>query len=256
MKRTRGVVSIVVLVILVACSSGVPDQTGDRTRLGGQKGSGAQAKGGKSSKGVLKKAAKIGKKAEASGGDNGGATVTSGAKAAGQPPSGATESQINPAFARRAATQDDPRDDAQKEGITPSYAEIIKAQIVGLGDDFRMTVTVDGQLPDRMPNDKTHMIVAFGITGTEENEGYSFGAQATEEGWNAYAGGKDDGNGEFPGTFFARGNSIEMTVPWTYINGPRAFEWYAAANWFSQLANQTHYRVDLAPNGGLAKFPQ
>ena len=255
MRRTRLVISIVMVVALAACSSAAPDQTGDRTRLGGQKGSGAQAKGGKGSKGVLNKAAQIGEKAQASGG-TGGAAVTSGSKAAGQPPSEATSSEINPAFARRVASMDDPKDDAQKEGITPSYAEIIKASIVGLGDDFRMTLTLDGQVPDRMPNDKTHMIVAFGITGTEENEGYSFGAQCTEQGWNAYAGGKDDDNGEFPGTFFARGNTIEMTVPWAYINGPRAFEWYAASNWFSQLANQTHYRVDLSPNGGLAKFPQ
>lgn len=255
MTRARLFVSIVMVVALAACSSGAPDQPGDRTRLGGQQGSGAQAKGGKDQKGVLKKAAKIGKKAQASGGDSGG-PATSGSKAAGQPPSEATTSEVNPAFARRAASQDDPKDDAQKEGLTPSYAEIIKASIVGLGDDFRMTLTLDGQVPDRMPNDKTHMIVAFGITGTEENEGYSFGAQCTEKGWNAYAGGRDDGKGAFPGTFFARGNTVEMTVPWTYVNGPRAFEWYAASNWFSQLANQTHYRVDLSPNGGLAKFPQ
>jgi hypothetical protein len=250
------VVSILMVVALAACSSDAPDQSGDRTRLGGQQGSGAQSKGGgKEPKGVLKKAAKVGEKAGASGSDSGG-TATSGSKAAGQPPSEATSSEINPAFARRVASQDDPRDDAQKEGITPSYAEIIKASIVGLGEDFKMTLTLDGQLPDRMPNDKTHMIVAFGITGTEENEGYSFGAQCTENGWNAYAGGRDDSNGEFPGTFFARGNTVEMTVPWAYINGPRAFEWYAASNWFAQIANQTHYRVDLSPNGGLAKFPQ
>ena len=255
MRRARLVTAIVMVVALAACSSGTPDQTGDRTRLGGEDGSGAQSKGGKDPKGVLKKAAKVGEKAQASGGDNGG-TSTSGSKAAGQPPSEATTSEINPAFARRTASQDDPKDDAQKEGLTPSYAEIIKASIVGLGEDFRMTLTLDGQVPDRMPNDKTHMIVAFGITGTEENEGFSFGAQCTERGWNAYAGGQDDGKGEFPGTFFARGNTVEMTVPWTYINGPRAFEWYAASNWFSQLANQTHYRVDLSPNGGLAKFPQ
>ena len=240
------------IVLLTACSGSPATDTGDRSRLGDTGGKNARKE--KPSK-VLKEAKEIAEKAERKGEDG---TLSDGtsAKAAGQPPSSSTESQINPAFARRTATVDDPRDDGTKEGITPSYAEILKASIVGLGEDFRMTLTLDGQVPDRMPNDKTHMIIAFGITGTEENEGYSFGAQATEEGWSAYAGGRDDGNGEFPGTFFIRGNVIEMIVPWDYISGPRAFEWYSASNWFSQLANQTHYRVDLAPSNGLAKFPQ
>ena len=242
------------ILLLSACSSTPAPSAGDRSRLGEQNDANTKGKGRKS-KEVLKEAKKVAERAEASG-DGEGDTVSSGSRAAGQPPDAATKSEINPAYARRTASVDDPNADAKKDGITPAYAEIVKAQIVGLGEDFRMTLTLDGDLPDRMPNDKTHMIVAFGITGTQENEGYSFGAQATEEGWNAYAGGRDDGNGEFPGTFFVKGNSIEMTVPWDYIEGPRAFEWYSASNWFSQLANQTHYRVDLAPSEGLAKFPQ
>lgn len=241
------------ILLLSACSSTPAPGAGDRSRLGEQNEANTKGKG-KKSKEILKEAKKVAEKAETSK-DGEGGTVT-GSRAAGQPPDAATTSEVNPAYARRTASVDDPSDDAKKEGITPAYAEIVKAQIVGLGVDFRMTLTLDADPPDRMPNDKTHMIVAFGITGTEENEGYSFGAQATEEGWNAYAGGRDDGNGEFPGTFFVRGNTIEMTVPWDYIEGPRAFEWYAASNWFSQIANQTHYRVDLAPSAGLAKFPQ
>jgi hypothetical protein len=240
-------------LLFAACSSSPTPGAGDRTRLGDGTRSGAGKAG--SSKGVLKKAKKVAERAEQKG-EGGSVSEGTSAKAAGQPPAASTESQINPAFARRTAVVDDPNDDATKDGITPAYAEIVKASIVGLGEDFRMTLTLADAVPDRMPNDKTHMIVAFGITGTEESEGYSFGAQATQEGWTAYAGGRDDGNGEFPGTFFIKGNAIELTVPWDYIAGPRAFEWYAASNWFSQLANQTHYRVDLAPSDGLAKFPQ
>lgn len=255
MRRDRCVAIVLVcLVFLGACSGSPATNTGDRSRLGGSDDAKTAKKGGGSKK-VLKKAAKIGEKAEATGKGGGTSTGTS-AKAAGQPPESSTTSAINPAYARRTASVDDPKDDATKEGITPTYAEIVKASIVGLGEDFRMTLTLDGQVPDKMPTDKTHMIVAFGITGTREDEGYSFGAQATEEGWSAYAGGKDDGNSRFPGTFFVKGNAIEMTVPWDYINGPRSFEWYSASNWFQQLANQTHYRVDLAPSDGLAKFPQ
>jgi hypothetical protein len=239
-------------VLFAACSSSPGPEAGNRSRLGDADDATGKGQGNKK---VFKKARKVAEKAERQG-EGGSDEEGTSSKAAGEAPAASTESQINPAFARRTASIDDPRDDGTKEGITPAYAEIVKASIVGLGEDFRMTLTLDGQVPNTMPNDKTHMIIAFGITGTEESEGYSFGAQATEEGWNAYAGGRDDGNKQFPGTFFVKGNSIEMTVPWDFIEGPRAFEWYAAANWFSQLANQTHYRVDLAPNDGLTKFPQ
>jgi hypothetical protein len=47
-----------------------------------------------------------------------------------------------------------------------------------------------------------------------------------------------------------------MVVPWDFIRGPRALEWYGASNWFSQIASTTHYRVDLVPNEDLAKFPK
>lgn len=251
MRRSTAI-SVALILTLSACSSTPDTAAGDRSRLGGSNRDNLSGKGKKAKK-IQEKAERIAEKAEAG---QKGLDPGDGEKGAGKPPSSATTSQINPAFARRTATVDDPKDDATKEGITPAYAEIVKASIVGLGEDFRMTLTLDGNPPDRMPNDKTHMIVAFGITGTEENEGYSFGAQATEEGWSAYAGGRDDGKGEFPGTFIINGNAIEMTVPWDYIQGPRAFEWYSASNWFSQLANQTHYRVDLAPSDGLAKFPQ
>lgn len=254
MNRNRSIaIAAAMFMLLGACSSTPTSETGDRSRLGDQNAANNQGKGKKREK-VLEKAAKIGKEATASGSGQG--SATSGSKAAGKPPSTATTSEINPAYARRTAVVDDPNNDAQKDGLTPSYAEILKASIVGLGEDFRMTLVLDGQVPEQMPNDKTHMIVAFGLTGTHEGEGYSFGAQCNEEGWSAYAGGSEDGNGQFPGTFFVKGNSIEMTVPWDYIKGPRAFEWYAASNWFSQLANQTSYRVDLAPSDGLAKFPQ
>ena len=235
-----------------ACSSGAPE-SGERTRLGGDSKQTRDGNGKK--KAVLEKAAKIGEKAEAAGKGGGTGEGTS-AKAAGQPPEGSTtSSEINPAFARRTSIVEDPSDDAKKDGVSPSYAEVTQASIIGLGEDFKLTAKFVGDLPSAMPNDQTHMIVAFGITGDGENEGYSFGAQCTPDGWTPYAGGKDD-TSEFPGTFTITGNQIEMVIPWDYIRGPRAFEWYAASNWFSQVASTTHYRVDLAPNEGLAKFPK
>lgn len=251
--RRAGALLVAITVLLGACS-GAPETEaeGDRSRLGGKGG----AKGGRDDprEKVLKKAAKLAEKAEARG-EGGGLEEGTSARAAGEPPGTTTSSAIVPEYARRSASVDDANNDGQKEGLTPAYSEITRASITGLGKSFRLRLTLDGDVPHEMPNDKTHMVIAFGITGTDEEEGTSFGAQATDEGWTAYAGGKDD-SGEFPGEFFINGNEIDMIVPWTYIHGPRAFEWYATSAWFSQLANTTHYKVDLAPNEGLAKFPQ
>ena len=256
MTRRSLIAFFCVLSVLVPACSSDPATTaeGDRSRLGGEKGA-KNKKGPDGKKDIQEKAAKVGEKAEG-GGEGGGPGEGTSARVAGEPPGGSSvPSKINPAFARRQAMVTDPRTDAKKEGVTPSYAEIVEASIQGLGEDFVMTLTLDGAVPERMPTPQTYYIVAFGITGNED-EGYSFGAQCTEKGWQAYAGGKDRGSTEFPGTFQIEGNTIQMTVPWTYIRGPRAFEWYAASNWFQQTGQITHYRVDLAPSEGTAKFPQ
>jgi len=242
---------LVLVMSTAACSSGQTD-TGARSRLGGKNDETDVAKGKGKPKGALKKAKKVAKKA----GLGGSAAAAGPGKAAGEEPEGdnGISDEIDPSLARASASLDDAPDDATKQGVTPAYAEIVRASITGLGEDFRMTLRFNGDAPASMPNDKTHWIIAFGITGRNEGEGYSFGAQCTTEGWEAYAGGKE-GSNRFPGTFEVDGDEIHMTVPWEYIEGPREFEWYSASNWFSQLANTTHYSVDLVPNKDLAKFP-
>ena len=237
------------ITLLGACSNPPATDVGARSRLGPGEGSEAKETDGKP-KAALKKAERIAKKAGVPGAPAQGGSRGTGAA----PGGGGTTSVIDPSLARRSATVEDGASDATKQGLTPDFAEIIRATIQGIGEDFRMIMRVNGTVPDNVPDDKTHWIIAFGITGTEENEGYSFGAQLTQEGWQAYAGGAEGGEG-FPGTFVTEGNEIIMTVPWDYIRGPRKFEWYAASNWFRSLANQTHYSVDLAPNKDLAKFP-
>ena len=254
-KRSVGLFCMLAIVIPACSSSPGTSAEGDRSRLGGKEDDkGARAGDGSSKKAIREKAAKVGEKAEGEGKGGGPGSGTS-ARVAGKPPGGSSiPSEVNPAFANRSATVPDSRTDAKKEGVTPSYAEVTKASIQGTGEDFVMTLTTDGQVPQKMPTPQTYYIIAFGITGNED-EGYSFGAQCTDKGWQAYAGGKDGKTG-FPGTFVVEGNTIKMTIPWDYINGPRAFEWYAASNWFQQTGQITHYRVDLAPNEGTAKFPQ
>lgn len=238
-------------LLLVACSSPTATDVGARSRLGPGEGSEAKETDRKP-KAALKKAEQIAKKAGVPGAPAQGGSRGTGAAPGGG--SGGATSVIDPSLARRSAIVDDAQSDATKQGLTPDFAEIIRATIQGIGEDFRMILRVNGTVPDDVPDDKTHWIIAFGITGPEEDEGYSFGAQLTQEGWEAYAGGKEGSEG-FPGTFLTEGDEIIMTVPWDYIRGPREFEWYAASNWFRSLANQTHYSVDLAPNKDLAKFP-
>jgi hypothetical protein len=242
---------ILVVLLTTACSGGEPTDVGSRSRLGGENGNGV-AKGKGQPKGALKKAKKVAKKAGL-----GGSAAIGSQKAAGEEPDDPTagvSDEIDPSLADASASLDDPPDDATKQGVTPAYAEIVHASITGLGEDFRMTLRFNADAPETMPNDKTHWIVAFGLTGRNEGEGYSFGAQCTPEGWEAYAGGKE-GSNRFPGQFEVDGNEIHMTVSWAYIEGPREFKWYSASNWFSQIANTTHYSVDLVPNKDLAKFP-
>ncbi|MDQ3963986.1 MAG: hypothetical protein M3277_08775 [Actinomycetota bacterium] len=249
---TRRFVAIIAIgTLLGACSSPDATDVGARSRLGPAEGSEAKETD-KKPKGALKKAERIAKKAGVPGG-----SAQGGSKAVGRPPAGGgggASSEIDPSLARRSAVVEDAASDATKQGVTPDFAEIVRATIQGIGEDFRMILRVNGTVPDDVPDDKTHWIIAFGLTGTNEDEGYSFGAQLTQEGWQAYAGGAEGGEG-FPGTFLTEGDEIIMTVPWSYIRGPREFEWYAASNWFRSLANQTHYSVDLAPNKDLAKFP-
>jgi hypothetical protein len=85
-----------------------------------------------------------------------------------------------------------------------------------------------------------------------EDESYAFGAQGTQEGWKAYAGNQKQESGKraqrFPGRLQVSGNRIVMTVPWSYVGGPRRFEWFSNSTWFSSVANTTHYSYDPVPN--------
>lgn len=156
-----------------------------------------------------------------------------------------------PEFARRSAHVEEPNPDAEKGGsLTESYAEAIALDVQGLGENLRVTFTMNGEVPQRMVTPNTIMVVAFGLSGESENGGYAFGAQGKDDGWTAYAGAKNKTQ-RFPGTFFVRGNEIEFTVPWSFVKGPRPFEWYASASWFRGTGeeNTTSYSFDVIPNG-------
>ena len=239
------------MALLLAACGGDNSDVPSGSRLGDTKSEATERKD--KPKGVIKKAERIAKRAGAPGAAGPGTSRAAGA-APDADAGGSAESVIDPSLARASARLTDPASDAQKEGVTPGHAEIVEASVTGLGENFRIVIRFNGEVPSQAPNDKTHWIVSYGMTGANEDEGYSFGAQCTTEGWQAYAGGKE-GQDRFPGTFHAQGREIVMTIPWDYVQGPREFEWYTASNYFQQIANTTHYSVDLAPNKDLAKFP-
>lgn len=157
-------------------------------------------------------------------------------------------------YATMSASVVERRPDGQRSGSPPDYAEARAVDIEGRGDEFRVTLSFSGQVPQRMPTSETYMVISFGMSGRDEDErDYGFGARATEEGWLAYAGSKGAA-AQFPGTFFVRGDTIEMNIPWSAAGGPRPFEWYASSSWFAHDAGATSYLFDPIPNG-KARYP-
>lgn len=251
MKRTIAIASVA-LLIAAACSN-TPSQ-GDRSLVaetpGNQQTKGkAGNKGGANgkSKGTGKAGSQGGTQANGDGGSTAGGTA--GIEGDVDVPGADEEQQYPTASAELVETGAD----GKSQGITPGYAEMTGARIEGLGDEFRVTLTFDGSVPERMPNDKTIMVVGFQLLRGED-EGYAFAGQATDEGWKPYAGGKNKQT-DFPGSFEIEGNQIVMVIPWSYPRGAYPFKWMATSNWFQSLANTTHYKFDLIPNKDQANYP-
>ena len=250
-------------LVVAGCSSGGENDvtTGDRSRLGGQdKGAKGNDGKGKGSGGGDK-----GSRGSSSENGSGGGGGSNGDKpedpTASLSPSGSGatfgnenfDSDKGAIYARKSASVSEPQRDAETDGVPAPYTEAMAAEIQGLGKDLRMTLTMSGDVPQKMPNKNTYMVVAFSMAMTED-ERYAFSAQGSQDGWQAYAGGKEDTK-RFPGTFVIEGERIIMTVPWSYVGGPRTFKWIANSSWFSSIGGTTHYAYDPIPNTELAPFP-
>lgn len=254
---------LTVALVLGACASDDIADQGNRSRAGDDKkseakGGKSEGKGGGKNKGGGSAANNNGEQSEdvpeeidTAGGD----TTAPGTADAPEDFGGgdAPSSGIDPSLARANASLDDPSTDAKKQGIAPQYSEAIEARIQGLGKNVRLTMTFAGSLPERVDKDK-YMVMAFGITGQKEGQGYAIGATCDEKGWHPYAGSKGE-NQKFPGSFEVTGNQIIAVVPWKFFEGPRAFEWYASTGWYGKVANQTHWSFDSVPNEETGRFP-
>lgn len=253
----RAAALIVIVIVMAACSSNELASQGDRSRAGKDKaagnsaGKGKQGKGGGSRSGAKakQKAEDIKNQAPGSGakgseevgapGDFGGADAPS--------------SGIDPSLARASGGADDSPVDARTQGVTPRYSEATGARIQGLGKNVRFTIMMAAPLPDRVEKNQ-YMVMAFGVTGQKEGQGYAVGAIGNDKGWDPYAGSKGD-NDKFPGRFEISGNEVIFEIPWSYVKGPRAFEWYVSSGWYGKVANQTHWSFDSVPNERAGEFP-
>lgn len=262
--RSRRSITALMLVVsmLGACSTpdGPETAEGDKTRVPSEN---KNDKGqGKAGKGVPGKATGGGGGSGKQGGNSGlpepgespppassGTTTAPQSFASQGPPS-----PIDPSLAKRSSTIEDPSNDSEKEGaLVPSYSEMTRAVFQGQGEQFQITLSFNGAVPEKMPDDKTIMVIGVGISAGG-NDTYGITAQGTPEGWKAYAGAKD-GAKKFPGQFLIENGEIVMRVPWRFMKGPREFRWQVNSTWFKSIANTSHYAFDMAPNKESAQFP-
>ncbi len=255
------------VLVAAACSDSPAPETaqGDGTRVGQKQGKKKAKADGEKKPGAKKK-----RRRDAAGSKKGGKNTTPGATGgseASPPPaqggaaapsgggfaSSGPPSPVDRSLARRSASVDDSPNDAQKEGVVPPYAELVGASIQGLGQQFEMRLDFGGNVPDRTEDKNTIMVIGFGISAGG-NDTYGFTAQASPEGWKAYAGAKHQAR-KFPGEFRVQGSSIVMRVPWKFIDGPREFKWQVNSTWFKSIANTTHYAFDMVPDKQAAQFP-
>lgn len=245
-------ISLMVLLVAAGCSSREAP-SGDRSLLTEEEKADAKAakkaagkKGGKGGRVSRKEALDNAKQA------GGADSIGSGTASVDTDVPGADEDKQYPTASAQITES---QADAKSQGITPSYAEMTHASVEGLGKTFRITMTFAGDLPQKMPNDKTVMVVGYQMI-RDDDEGYAFAAQASQEGWKPFAGGKEDRKQkDFPGSFEVVGNEIVMEIPWSFVNGAYPFKWLATSNWFQSLANTTHYKFDLIPNKDQANYP-
>ncbi len=134
-------------------------------------------------------------------------------------------------------------------GTAPAYIEIEEASVIGSIDALRLSVTLAGPVPARMPNPHSILRVTFALT-TKAGHRYTFEAQCVRPGWGTFAsGGPDDA--PIP-ELTVRGSRLQLTVDPAYIGGLQPFDWLVTAAWTSREAN---YAFDAAPRKGFASYP-
>lgn len=122
--------------------------------------------------------------------------------------------------------------DAATQGAAPAYGDITWAAVEDLGQDLRLVIASHGDLPQKMPDGMTYMIVSWNLDGDRTHPGRGFSVQASPKGWSIQVGG-NEGTVPYPGTFAVDGKTIEIKFPWTFLGGRHGFAWSASSSWFA-----------------------
>jgi hypothetical protein len=142
--------------------------------------------------------------------------------------------------------------DTESSEDPPAYTDIVAAGIEGSGQTLRLTITVNDQVPRRMPDADTFFSVDTTIDG--EGKPYSVYADGTANGWTAYVS-HDGESRKLPNVFHIEGATTVIEVPWNVIGGQRRFRWSAQTSWSRSTLTRTYYSFDEASRGNGARYP-
>jgi hypothetical protein len=143
---------------------------------------------------------------------------------------------------------DDPATRRTVTGSAPAYVEIESASLRDLGRKLEMNLSLDGPIPNRLPDDRSTLRVTFSLIAKPAQR-YSLVAQAAETGWHAFMSGSKDST--FPGELRINSERLRMLVEWDRLGGRQPLKWNASLGW----ARGSNSAFDIVPESGYASFP-
>ncbi|MQA25663.1 MAG: hypothetical protein GEU94_09350 [Micromonosporaceae bacterium] len=144
---------------------------------------------------------------------------------------------------------DDPPSDLEGQGEPPSYAEIVKACIHAVGGGARLELTVAGEIPARMPDANTNMIIGYELRKLGGRATH-VSLQASEKGWAAY---RSDGLSHemVSERVTIKDRTITVTLEDAELPQASDMEWKVETSWTRSAgssADSVSYAVDSAPD--------
>jgi hypothetical protein len=155
---------------------------------------------------------------------------------------------------RTFATLTDGRSDAGLS--TPAYADLRLVTLAANDRDLRVTVVVDGELPQLVGADDTMGIgVDLYPSRAQRESDFQLFVDGQPEGWYAYL---DTPRGfvRYPGTFALGGSRLVFIVPLTTVRSPVVGRFSAFVDWSRRSSGLTGNASsnDYAPTLGTKRF--
>lgn len=130
----------------------------------------------------------------------------------------------------------------------PDWADLRSLELVEIGNDLRVTVRFEGQLPSRPPEGEVPLV---GINIGDD--GYQLFVEGGGESWAAYLD-TPDGFVAYPGTFQLAGRALVLQVPFNAVGSPtrapvRTFvEWSRDSGTLGVLNPASEDKLDGEPH--------